>query len=57
MHEMSRYTLAIPAQEDAKDDPRIVESVGNMIKETGLQNRVILLGVTTKTFWEPCFEE
>ena len=41
MHEMSRYTLAIPAQEDAKDDPRIVESVGNMIREIGLQNRVI----------------
>ena len=41
MHEMSRYTLAIPAQEDAKDDPRIVESVGNMIREIGLQHRVI----------------
>ena len=43
MHEMSRYTMAIPAQEDAKDDPHLVESVGNMIKEIGLQNRVITL--------------
>ena len=43
VHEMTRYTLAIPAQEDAKDDPRIVEAVGNMIKEIGLQNRVITL--------------
>ena len=43
VHEMTRYTLAIPAQEDAKDDPRIVEAVGNMIKEIGLQNRVIAL--------------
>ena len=43
VHEMTKHTLAIPAQEHAKDDPRIVEAVGNMIKEIGLQNRVITL--------------
>ena len=50
MHEMSRYTLAVPAQEDAQDDPRIVESVGNMIRKIVFRIVSLLLGVTTKTF-------
>ena len=43
VHEMSRYLMAVPIQDEARTDPRAIEAIGKFIKEVGLQNRSITL--------------
>ena len=43
VHEMSRYLMAVPIQDEARTDPHAIEAIGKFIKEVGLQNRSITL--------------
>ena len=43
VHEMSRYLMAVPIQDEARTDPHAVEAIGKFVKEVGLQNRSITL--------------
>ena len=43
VHELSRYLMAVPIQEEAATDPHAIEAIGKFIKEVGLQNRSITL--------------
>ena len=48
VHEMSRYLMAVPIQNEARTDPHAIEAVGKFIKEVGLQNRSITLRCDNK---------
>ena len=44
VHEMSRYLMAIPIQDEARDDPHLLKSIGKFFfTEVGLQNRAVTL--------------